>query len=402
MSNFYKFGVFRQMAFAAFVLVCSSASAQDLIVKKDGTVIQAKVTKIGISEVEYKKWSNQDGPQYSIAVADILAINYMNGEKEMFENLSANGNGKQNTASEQQSATKPKEEAAVPSPDNKLMIDRYNNQIVQRPGTSVKDKNAKAWLLVCGITSNSIIADNNISAYFSPIYYNVSARESVNEERKELIGYAIKVLNKTDENIYIDLANSFKIDDIGNSEPYYSNKTYTVSGSSSAGAGVNLGAVTSALGVGGAIGTLANGINVGGGKTGGTSVTETAERFLIIPPHGTITLPLNKQQNNKSFEDVPETFCPTQSPSTLYIRINEYRDLWTEENTISTYRRIVTYSTDPNFTTIKKLNIGIYLKGALGEPKATWLGKGAVNPNAIIANDWNYLILGVHNYITWY
>lgn len=61
--------------------------------KKDGSVIQAKVTKIGTSEVEYKKWSNQDGPQYSIAVVDILAINYQNGEKDMFENVSAGGNG---------------------------------------------------------------------------------------------------------------------------------------------------------------------------------------------------------------------------------------------------------------------------------------------------------------------
>ena len=67
------------LALAALCVAGSYASAQDLIVKKDGSVIQAKVTKVGTSEVEYKKWSNQDGPQYSIAVADILAINYQNG-----------------------------------------------------------------------------------------------------------------------------------------------------------------------------------------------------------------------------------------------------------------------------------------------------------------------------------
>ena len=54
----------RLIAFAAMCMAGSYASAQDLIVKKDGSVIQAKVTKIGTSEVEYKKWSNQDGPQY--------------------------------------------------------------------------------------------------------------------------------------------------------------------------------------------------------------------------------------------------------------------------------------------------------------------------------------------------
>ena len=77
------------IALAAMCMAGSYASAQDLIVKKDGSVIHAKVTKIGTAEVEYKKWSNQDGPQYSIAVADILAINYQNGDKETFENVSA-------------------------------------------------------------------------------------------------------------------------------------------------------------------------------------------------------------------------------------------------------------------------------------------------------------------------
>ena len=394
MSNFYKFGVFRQIAFAAFALVCSCASAQDLIVKKDGTVIQAKVTKIGTSEVEYKKWSNQDGPQYSIAVADILAINYMNGEKEMFENVSANGNVKQSTAPEQQNATIPKEEEVVPSPDNKELIDRYNNQEVHMRDADEKNKNSKCLLPVYGITSSSVISDNNISLAFSPIFINSAGyvNEKLIQKFQCLGGYSIKVLNKTDENIYIDLANSFKIDDKGNSEPYYSNKTYTVNSSSSAGAGVNLGAVTSALGVGGAIGTLASGINVGGGKTGGTSVTETAERFMIIPPHGTITMPLRKQQNKKSFEDIPEAFGPTTLPTSLNIRINEYKDVCTEENTTSIHRRIITYSTNPNFETFKKLNVGIYLRGALGGYRIT-------NPKNLNVSNWDCLILGWHTNI---
>ena len=54
----------RLIALAAMCMAGNYASAQDLIVKKDGSVIQAKVTKVGTSEVEYKKWINQDGPQY--------------------------------------------------------------------------------------------------------------------------------------------------------------------------------------------------------------------------------------------------------------------------------------------------------------------------------------------------
>lgn len=64
--------------------ICLSANAQDMIVKKDGSVIQAKVEKIDFNEVEYKKWTNKSGPSYVISKDDILAINYENGEKETF------------------------------------------------------------------------------------------------------------------------------------------------------------------------------------------------------------------------------------------------------------------------------------------------------------------------------
>ena len=115
---------------AAICMASSYASAQDLIVKKDGSVIQAKVTKIGTMEVEYKKWSNQDGPQYSIAVADILAINYQNGEKETFENVGASGKSQtaKSEADGQQSIVQVKPEDLSPEAKaaNDALIAKYN------------------------------------------------------------------------------------------------------------------------------------------------------------------------------------------------------------------------------------------------------------------------------------
>ena len=62
-----------------------SLYAQDVIVKKDGTTIMAKVLSVGTTTVEYKKWSNQDGPTYTIEKSELLSINYANGEKDVFE-----------------------------------------------------------------------------------------------------------------------------------------------------------------------------------------------------------------------------------------------------------------------------------------------------------------------------
>lgn len=58
--------------------------AQDVLVKKDGSTILAKVQKITETEVEYKDFNNQDGPTRVISIANLLSINYQNGQKESF------------------------------------------------------------------------------------------------------------------------------------------------------------------------------------------------------------------------------------------------------------------------------------------------------------------------------
>lgn len=62
----------------------SVASAQDVIIKRNGDEIQALVTEINNQNVKYKKYSNQDGPTYSLPVSDVFMIRFENGEKEVF------------------------------------------------------------------------------------------------------------------------------------------------------------------------------------------------------------------------------------------------------------------------------------------------------------------------------
>ena len=377
------------IAFAAMCMAGSYASAQDLIVKKDGTVIQAKVTKIGTSEVEYKKWSNQDGPQYSIAISDILAINYKNGEKETFDNVGANVTANE-TPPEKDAMVNPTEEKPVASSDNAGLIAKYNNQVVQSRLYKTKEKQAKCLLPIYGLTSNSIISDEKVRISIQNICPDFDRKKP--QAGGGVQGYVIKLTNKTNGNIYIDLANTFKIDDKGNSKPYYSNKTYTVSSSSSSGGSVNVGAVTNTLGIGGAVGTLASGVNVGGGSTGGTTVSQTEERIMIIPPQGTVSLPLEKEAQKKAIKEIPEGFVASAIPS-IDVKLYEYKDICTEQNSTSIHKRIITYSTSPDFKSYKRLNVGIFLKGVLGCPYYNYYRP---HPSLFNATDWNYLILGCY------
>lgn len=67
------------------LLMCSaSISAQDVIVKKDGSTIVSKVLEVGQDVIKYKKFNNLDGPTYSISKLELQSINYQNGAKDTF------------------------------------------------------------------------------------------------------------------------------------------------------------------------------------------------------------------------------------------------------------------------------------------------------------------------------
>ena len=70
----------------AFCLLCWAGTtlAQDVILKKDNTTVLSKVIEVTGTEIKYKKWSNQDGPTYSINRSEVTSINYPNGEVERF------------------------------------------------------------------------------------------------------------------------------------------------------------------------------------------------------------------------------------------------------------------------------------------------------------------------------
>jgi hypothetical protein len=69
-----------------FVLLITSnfCVSQDIITKKTGEDIKSKILEVGISEIKFKNFDNQDGPTYSLLKQDILIIRYQNGTKDIF------------------------------------------------------------------------------------------------------------------------------------------------------------------------------------------------------------------------------------------------------------------------------------------------------------------------------
>ncbi|MGZ5246019.1 MAG: hypothetical protein ACXWV5_03000 [Flavitalea sp.] len=78
------------MRYVLFLLclffVSSGLIAQDKIYKKGGEVIKARVIEIGVDEIKYKVFENQDGPVYVIDKDRILKVEFENGKTESYQN----------------------------------------------------------------------------------------------------------------------------------------------------------------------------------------------------------------------------------------------------------------------------------------------------------------------------
>jgi len=74
-----SFGVFSFI----FLLGICSAFAQDIIILKDGSMIESKVVEVSTSEIRYKRFDHLEGPTIVITSDKVLSIKYQNGTYEI-------------------------------------------------------------------------------------------------------------------------------------------------------------------------------------------------------------------------------------------------------------------------------------------------------------------------------
>ncbi len=77
----------KQLLVFLFFLCATSVSAQDVIVKKDGSTIVCRVVELTATEITYKKWSDLNGSNYVMERSAASAINYEDGKKVRFSEV---------------------------------------------------------------------------------------------------------------------------------------------------------------------------------------------------------------------------------------------------------------------------------------------------------------------------
>lgn len=119
----------KQHYLLALFLLCitGTAMSQDVILKKDNSTIVSKVLEITNTEIKYKKWSNQDGPTYSISRSEVTSINYQNGDVDRFSDNVVTSHVPQQSVTYQQ----PKAQIAQEQPKPEKPKSPYSRSRVQ-------------------------------------------------------------------------------------------------------------------------------------------------------------------------------------------------------------------------------------------------------------------------------
>lgn len=73
------------ISFLVFIFFTSQLFAQDKIYKLKGQVIKAKVIEVGIDEIKYKLYNDQDGPVYVVEKSALDKIVYADGRTEKYK-----------------------------------------------------------------------------------------------------------------------------------------------------------------------------------------------------------------------------------------------------------------------------------------------------------------------------
>ncbi len=345
------------------LLAATPLFAQDMIVRRDGTIVASKVMEISSSEIKYKKFTNPDGPLYSLKVSEVLSINFQNGEVERFEQAAE-------PAPQASSAPKgtPEEPLFIevgPDADNQALLDRYNGTRVycnEKASSKILDK----YHYKFGVTKNSVLSSDDVEIFFDRKYYVYTSSNYYYE-------YDIRITNKTDQTLYFDLSKCFRINPDGSSHTYYDGSRQTaVTNVGSTGLGVHLGA----------------GITVGGGAASATTTVYTNERILTIPPHAHAYLSTHKEVGREvvsTGEPLWRRLRYTIPTEVQKGRIYNY----TEEDSPGFIRYTLTYSKDADFSTYSHLKMNLFIQQVIGVSEA-W--------SFLLKHDKDFCIVGLMAY----
>lgn len=338
---------------------CASLQAQDLIVKKNGEVMAVYNIDIAEKWVYYTLEASTDDDLKRLSREDVFSVKIGSGDMQL---LSAQNTEPKKEEQILEENFGPRFVERKTADNNDILIAKYNRTNItgvkmnekSTKLTGPSDKETDNGVAILRVTESSVLSNEDIEIQISLKQKDVS-----------LFGYEIFVKNKTDKAIYVDLANTFRNMNNGESKIYFDDTQVTKTTGGSTGAVANLGAIASGIGIGGAVGTIASGINVGAKNDASVSQTYKNDRIIKIPPMGKVALPPSYRASEKEVKEDYDLFV-------IGLPVKDYKiKLWniynfTEEESPWRNHISITYSSMDNFSTYSQVKFSLYLGQIIG------------------------------------
>ena len=343
----------KSLLFVSVLFMSFSAQAQDVVITKEGDALKVYGLEVSPSAVFYRESQDENAPIVRKNKSDLLMIKYSDGRKEI---MSEGNNASQPAVSQQAATDAVVEFTAEDQTANETALAKWKSF----PENKMKPRNKRAPMLYCVLRpdKDSRIADRYVELSFHGDNYIQSLGNKIN--------FVLAVKNKTNKTIYLDLGNTFFIRG-EQSEAYFVPTANSSTTGTSSGVGVNLGALTGGLGIGGAVGKVASGINVGKGSSKHNTTVVYSQRVVAIPPMSTKNLE-GMELKHPGYANAPETGVPYQLNVGTTVNIGSHIDFQEGQLPVR-FASYVTYSFTEDIQSPRMLQAKLSIRRILGLPE---------------------------------
>jgi hypothetical protein len=145
------------LSVAAALFLLSPTHAQDRLYKKNGEILQVKIKEIGTRTITYKKYDNQDGPDYVVGKNEVDKVKYENGTEDEI-------NGR---------SPRP---GHPPMPSMHLSDDAYGKNILALAPIVMTNTSATGF----GLSYERVLDKRNIFSFYLPVAYSFQNNSNYN------------------------------------------------------------------------------------------------------------------------------------------------------------------------------------------------------------------------------
>lgn len=327
-----------------------NTSDADIIVMQDGTSLNVYNVEETDKWVLYTTGNSMESELKRIPIEDVFAL------KKGDAGLHTVGTKSEGSGNYKMTASDTVTVSSATDEENGKLIGYYNSAKVTNIKKEADTKKFRkgAVTAIWDVAPGSVLQDENLRLSIVPVSRN-------NENTYK---YKITLKNISDDNVYVDVAKSFRITD-GKSESFYDDKVYTTVVTKSAS---NAKSKT-------------NGTKVLRGESKDIQMSESIPAVLTIPPGGQVEMPMKRKVVNGNVVTEAERFYlpGTYRQTSKQLGLYDYGLVDVEEPE-ATHSYIIAYSKKEDLQNGGKLKFVLKLRQLFGREI---MGFWDSNPNFI-------------------